>query len=185
MFKSIKFLVLFSALIWTACGKDDPSEENDEELITTVRLTFTPEDGSAPVNFEFKDLDGNGGNSPVITNGLLKKGAHYKAQINFLNETVSPAENITTEISEESDDHQIFLRFSTNLNVDWSYLDNDTKGKPLGLSLHVYTPTTGSGTLIVTLRHQPNKNAAGVDLGDLTNAGGETDVEVTFQVTVQ
>ncbi len=69
--------------------------------------------------------------------------------------------------------------------MDWSYLDNDTKGKPLGLSLHVYTPTAGSGTLIVTLRHQPNKNAAGVDLGDLTNAGGETDVEVTFQVTVQ
>ena len=84
MFKTIKFLALFSALIWTACGKDDPSVENDEELITTVRLTFTPEDGSAPVNFEFKDLDGNGGNSPVITNGLLKKELITKRKLVFL-----------------------------------------------------------------------------------------------------
>ena len=45
--------------------------------------------------------------------------------------------------------------------------------------------TTGSmanpsATMTVILRHEPNKAGAGVSDGDITNAGGETDIEVTF-----
>ena len=43
----------------------------------------------------------------------------------------------------------------------------------------------GSGTITVTLRHEPNKDAAGVSSGDIANAGGETDIEVTFNVEIQ
>ncbi|HBK71516.1 MAG TPA: type 1 periplasmic binding fold superfamily protein, partial [Flavobacteriaceae bacterium] len=35
------------------------------------------------------------------------------------------------------------------------------------------------------LRHEPNKSASGVSDGDITNAGGETDIEVIFNITVQ
>jgi hypothetical protein len=35
------------------------------------------------------------------------------------------------------------------------------------------------------LRHEPAKSAAGVADGDLTEAGGETDVEVVFEVIVE
>ena len=37
----------------------------------------------------------------------------------------------------------------------------------------------------MTLRHEPAKDASGVAAGDITNAGGETDIEVTFDVTVE
>jgi len=42
----------------------------------------------------------------------------------------------------------------------------------------------GEGGLRITLRHEPNKTAAGVQNGDITNAGGETDIEVTFTFEV-
>jgi len=47
------------------------------------------------------------------------------------------------------------------------------------------TDAAGSGTITVILRHEPDKGASGVNDGDITNAGGETDIEVTFDVTVQ
>ena len=37
----------------------------------------------------------------------------------------------------------------------------------------------------ITLRHEPAKTATGVSGGDITNAGGETDIEVVFDVTVE
>jgi hypothetical protein len=66
-----------------------------------------------------------------------------------------------------------------------AYGDVDGNGKPLGLQTTVVTGDVSTGTLTITLRHEPDKSAAGVSGGDLTNAGGETDIEVTFDVTVQ
>jgi hypothetical protein len=40
-------------------------------------------------------------------------------------------------------------------------------------------------TIRVTLIHEPMKSAAGVSSGDITNAGGETDIEVGLPVVVQ
>jgi len=62
----------------------------------------------------------------------------------------------------------------------------DADGNPIGLDFIVTTDaTTGTEAFTITLRHEPSKDAAGVSAGDITNAGGETDVEVTFNVTVQ
>ena len=38
----------------------------------------------------------------------------------------------------------------------------------------------GHGQFTVTLRHEPDKSAQGVSAGDITNAGGETDIEVSL-----
>ncbi|MEZ7887763.1 MAG: type 1 periplasmic binding fold superfamily protein, partial [Flavobacteriales bacterium] len=61
----------------------------------------------------------------------------------------------------------------------------DEEGNPIGLSTVLTTGEMGSGTITVTLRHEPNKDAAGVSSGDIANAGGETDIEVTFNVEIQ
>jgi len=37
----------------------------------------------------------------------------------------------------------------------------------------------------ITLRHEPAKDATGVSDGDITNAGGETDISVNFPVEIQ
>ena len=42
-----------------------------------------------------------------------------------------------------------------------------------------------NGTVVVTLRHQPDKTASGVSSGDITYAGGETDIEVSFPLVIE
>ena len=42
---------LFSILFFTACEKDDPDVPNEEELITTLIYTLTPDGGGNAVEF--------------------------------------------------------------------------------------------------------------------------------------
>ncbi|HEX8529563.1 MAG TPA: hypothetical protein VF646_06050, partial [Cytophagales bacterium] len=55
--------LLAALVLLSACDSDDPELENQEELITTVRLTFTPPSGT-PVIATWEDLDGDGGGAP-------------------------------------------------------------------------------------------------------------------------
>jgi len=59
--------------------------------------------------------------------------------------------------------------------------------KPVGIICDVTTTSASSGSgnsLTITLRHQPSKNDSGISGGDITNAGGTTDLEATFPVTI-
>lgn len=170
----------------SACKKEKetPKTPHEEEVITTLTYTLTPTAGGTPVVFSFKDLDGDGGNDPVIVHADLKANTEYKGVIELLNEQENPAGNVTEEVNEESDEHQFFFQNDIN-GLHVHYMDQDKNGKPLGIKTHVVTGAQGSGTLTVTLRHQPNKAAPGVSKGEIANAGGETDIEVTFNVNVQ
>ena len=95
-----------------------------------------------------------------------------------------PAENITDEVHDEASDHQFFYQ-PTTAEVTIAYNDNDGFGNPIGISTNVNTTNSSSGTITITLRHQPDKNGSGVAQGNIQNAGGETDIEVTFNVLVQ
>lgn len=178
------FAIAFLAL--SSCGNDDDCVDcgGGEEVITTLNLTLTPTTGDV-VTMSFQDLDGDGGNDPTITNGTLQANMTYTGSIEVLNESESPAEDITAEIMTEDDEHQFFFVIGSSLNLTVAYGDQDGNGNPLGLATTVTTTDASSGSLTVTLRHQPDKTASGVSDGDITNAGGETDIEVTFDVTVQ
>ena len=176
-------LFIFS-LVFTSCTKPDPVIPNEQEVITTLTYTLTPNSGGDAVVLSFKDLDGDGGNDPIITGGTLAANKTYTGALVLLNEQEDPVGNTTAEILEENDMHQFF--FQTNiagLTVD--YADQDANGHPVGLQSTLTTADAGIGTLKVTLRHEPDKYASGVPDGDITNAGGETDIEVTFDVTVE
>ena len=176
-------LSLASLLFISACEKD-PEVPNEEELITTLKYTLTPVGGGTPVIFSFKDLDGDGGNAPVIQEGTLEALALYDGAIELLNESQSPAVDITEEVMEESDEHQFFYTFS-NVNATSVYTDMDSNSNPVGIGTLLSTGTASEGTITITLRHLPDKFAAGVSNGDITNAGGETDIEVTFQLKTE
>jgi len=177
-------LIISSLLVITSCSKDDPKIPNEEELITTLKMTLTPVSGGNTVTLSFKDLDGDGGNSPVVTGGTLLRNSSYNGKLELLNESETPIDDITKEILAEADDHQFFFQ-STVSGLSITYSDNDKNNKPLGLATLVKTVGAGSGKLTVTLRHKPSKNAQGVATGDITNAGGETDIAVTFDIVVQ
>lgn len=182
--KSLKLtLFVFLAFILFSCSNDDsPSPVNEEEVITTVTVTLV--NGSNTIILKSQDLDGNGPNSPVVTvSGNLDANSTYLGTIEFLNELENPAEDITLEIKEEGVDHQIFYQLANSLG-SFSYDDVDDNGDPIGVEFTLSTGNAGSGTLTVTLRHEPNKDASGVSSGDITNAGGSTDAQINFPITV-
>jgi len=183
--KKLSLLItLFSTiLIFTACKKD-PEEVVDEEVITTLRYTLTPDSGGTPVVLSFQDLDGDGGDAPIVMGGTLAANETYSGVMVLLNESESPAEDVTEEIEEDDDHHQFFFQ-STLGGLSVSYDDEDGDGNPLGLKTNLSTGSAGSGQLTVTLRHEPNKSASGVADGNIENAGGETDIEVEFDIDVQ
>lgn len=174
------------ALSFASCSDDDkPQQVIENEVITTVTATLTPTAGGTPIVLKSQDLDGDGPNAPVVTvSGPFAANTAYTGTVTFLNETVSPAEDITTEIEELGVEHQIFFRQS-GLG-GFAYADTDEDGRPVGLHFN-YTSVNAaaSGNLTVTLRHLPNKTATGVIGGDITNAGGSTDAEVVFPIVVQ
>jgi hypothetical protein len=176
--------IIFSTLfLFSSCEKDDPEIANEEELITTLTYTLTATDKPTVV-LSFKDLDGDGGNRPIITGGTLAANTVYEGKIELLNEI--EGENITNEVKAESAEHQFFFS-ATGVQISTFYadIDNSTENNPVGIETMVTTNQPSTGTLKITLRHEPNKNAEGVKTGDITNAGGETDIEVEFDVTVQ
>ena len=98
----------------------------------------------------------------------------------IVNETETPAEDITEEVAEESDEHQFFFSLTGSL-AEVAYTDEDADGNPIGLEFELTTGDTGSGTITITLRHEPTKP----NDGNLTEAGGETDIAQTFTVVVE
>jgi len=177
-------LILSFSLFFMNCEKDDPEVVNQEEVITTLDYTLVPTGGGTTVTLSFEDLDGDGGAAPTITAGTLAANTTYTGTLTLLNESASPVDNITEEVEGEGVDHQFFFQ-STVDGISVSYNDQDDNGNPVGLSTTLTTGAAASGTMTITLRHEPDKTATGVSSGDISNAGGETDIEVTFTVAVQ
>ena len=97
----------FLALL-AGCGDvEKPAETNEEEVITTVQLTFSPSDGGDAVVAAWDDPENDG--SPVIDSIVLSDAADYSLAVRFLNAFEDPAEDITEEVDAESDQHQVFF----------------------------------------------------------------------------
>ena len=112
--------------------------------------------------------------------GSFSENTQYQGAVRFLNETETPAEEITDEVIEEADEHQVFYTISEGLNITTTYLDFDSNGNPLGINITLETGEASSGSLTITLRHEPVKPNDGLD-----SAGGETDVTTTFDVSIE
>lgn len=194
----IPLALLLSSVV--ACGDDGGDSINSQEVITTVTLTFTPAGGGAAIVAEFDDPDGDGGGAPTIDPINLTAGS-YTTTVGFQNRLEEPAEEITDEVRDESDEHQVFFT-GTAVNgpaseqpgapLTHTYGDTDANQLPIGLS-NAIVAATGTGVLTLTLRHMPPVNdvatktagvAEAVKTGGFAAIGGDTDVQVNFDVTV-
>jgi len=179
--KNISFYALLS-IAMIGCSDDDTAPEviNDEELITTVILTLTQESGDQVV-LTTVDLDGDGPDEPETTVvGNFAENTQYTGAVQFLNETEDPAEDITEEVIEEAEEHQVFYTISEGLNITTTYVDFDDNDNPLGVQITLSTGAASEGSLTVTLRHEPVKPNDGLE-----SAGGETDITTSFDVTIE
>lgn len=210
--KAITRLVPLALLFTGACADvEDPDHDHDHNhgLVTTLVLTFTPTGGGESLSFTWSDPEDDG--DPVVDDIVLPSGSEdgphvalaYALDIALWNDLEDPAEDVTPEIEEGAEEHQLFFTGSavegpaTGDNaaavLAHAYADLDDNGLPIGLSNTVTTLARGTGALTVTLRHLPPEDGAAVKVSGLADdvagggfgaIGGDTDVQVTFAVEV-
>lgn len=177
--------ILFSSALITSCKKDAPEEDNEEEVITTMKLTFVPIGGGTTLTYQFKDADGPGGAAPTQDEITLAPSKSYNVTVQLLNETETPAEDITLEVADEADAHRFYYEPTTPSNITVSNLNNDGNGVPLGITSTWATGANATGKVKVTLRHYPN-TPPGKAITDLvSSAKSGTDIEVEFATRIQ
>lgn len=183
--KKIALSVLMAGVLITSCKKDKPEEPNEEEVITTMKLTFVPVGGGATLTYQFDDPDGPGGTAPTQQEIVLAPTKSYNVTLQLLNKTETPVADITLEVQNEATAHRFYYEPSAGSNITVSGLDNDANGVPLGTTSTWATGAVATGKIKVTLRHYagtpPNKA-----FEDLVNSSkSSTDIEVEFNVNIQ
>ena len=104
-------LSLTIAFFGFACGEDSPTNSDgpgEEELITTLKITFTEVGTSTVITVQFQDLDGPGGVDGTVETLTVKNGSTYNATVQVLNEDETPAEDITDEVKDEAEEHMLW-----------------------------------------------------------------------------
>lgn len=190
MRKTLSVFAVMIALLFAACKKEknEPQEENDNEEITTVKLTFTNAANAADVVVaNWKNLGGDG-SAPVIDEINLKANTTYTVTTELFDERKNPADTITHEIEEEADEHRIFHLFFLNANASVADslstvatvapLDKDDNNLPIGLEITVATKGAFTGFLRTVVRHQPGSK-------DGTYGPGSTDLLAEFPLEIQ
>ena len=189
-------LYLFGVLAmgFASCESDDPEPENDAEVITDVTLNFQELDASGnPVglitSFSASDPEGiEVGATPTIETVSLTRGKTYRMTIEVYNGIAD--EDITEEVLEEADEHQFFFLGSAFSGNILTIAYDDPSGELIGLqnTLTVSSsPGTNNTSMQVVLRHDLDKSFPGATNPNFTNyvqAGGETDLDITFPVVL-
>ncbi len=160
----------------TACSdveKDDHHDghDHDHEAISKVILDLVSQtdDTEQTVSYSDPQHDDGGADGSIE----LESGTTYDLSITVLNDEETPVEDITLEILDEEDEHQVFFTGSVIDDgfVTFTYQDEDSKGLPLGLESTLTGESAGSGDLTITLQHMAKQ-----DGNDVKRAGMADDV---------
>ena len=181
-----QFSIISILLLLIACKKeeqivDPPLPEN--ELLTTISLRLISSDNADTLNAIWRDLTPNDTNPPDTSLAILnvKDSTLYRAEVFFLDETKSPAEDIRAEVQERANYHRIFYFPSSSLgsNFNVNITDFDTNSPPLalGLTSNIQTVQSSNGILRVVLKHQPNGKDGSFEPGTI-------DADVNFRVVI-
>ena len=177
-------LVLFSAVLGS-CEKNNAEEGNDEEVITTMRLTFLPTGGGAAVTYQFDDADGPGGNAATQDAIVLAPQRQYAVTLQLLNKTKTPVEDITVEVANEPGAHRFYYELSAGSNIMVSGLNTDGAGIPLGINSTWTTSAAATGKVKITLRHYAGTPPAKAIADAVNSSKSSTDIEVEFNTRLQ
>ncbi len=183
------FITVLATLSFTACKKDKVTtpEPVEQELITTVRLKVTKLDDMSIKTFTYKVENGFGSTTQgtvTIDSIILSANKEYNVEVELLNEKENPAEDVTKEVKEESNEHLFIYQSNPttgNGSIGFGMGNKDGNGNPLNQTIKFLTAGAGKGAITVTLKHEPTNKAATTP----DAAGGETDVEATFPVRLQ
>ena len=169
--KNLKYTFLLGAIFFISCSKDDPDAINEQEFISNVIVTLASEDDETQtVDWDLSEMNSQNINLKVNTN--------YNVNVSFINSSdPTDVENVTLEIIDEADEHQVFFEFA-EVSVNVSSASNDTKVGSRGVLINSVwnASTTGTGLVRLYLVHQPtNFNATTREA-----MGGYNDVQLIY-----
>ena len=182
-FKYMVYLVLAIGLL--ACnGEDENIETADKRLITDITFVLGTSGGNPDVVMTYSDPDGLGGSDPVVTGGTLVANTIYFGTLDMTNNAQSPPLDVDEDINSNKEDNQVFFSVS-GIDLSINYADADGNGNPIGLFTALMSGGPGTGSITISVQRGLNKFGTGVSDGNIANAGGTTDVQVTFPVSIQ
>lgn len=183
-FLSIIIFLFATSFIFSSCKKD-AVEENEEELITTMVLSFTPTTGGTTLSYQYDDPDGPGGIAPTKQEIVLAASTTYNVSLQLLNKTETPPDDITVEVQNESAAHRFYYEPSAGSNIAISGLNKDVNGIPLGTTSTWSTGSAATGTVKVVLRHYPGTPPDKAITDPINSPKSNTDIEVLFSTKIQ
>jgi len=180
MQKSNYFLLAASVALLgiQSCKKDDHDDHNhdENELITTVKISLTPVSGPT-ASAKWKDLTPNEPSGQMVDTLKLDSGLVYTGKVELLDETKTPAGDISAEVKKEANDHLFVYKQVVEspqiIKIDIS--DKDSKNLPVGLEFTFTALNKGTGKLNVVLKHQPGEKNGTPGPGD-----EDVNVEIPF-----
>lgn len=189
-------LSLISLTSLHSCKKSDdashPHDHASQEQITTLILrgvnTANPTDTNFFISAKWEDLDGDGGNAPVIDSLILDTGITYSINMLLLDKTKTPYDTVSKEILERGNIHQFFYTPSSTLLgkviVERLDKDNNNPALPIGLQTQwsiLSVPTYNLpvlGTVGILLSHYD-----GIPKTALPSP--ESDINISFPVRLK
>ena len=193
-------IALFLFILVFACSKDeDPEPANEEEVITLVTLEVTKVGSSETITYNFEveghahdyeddddDDDDHDGHEGEHTEIELEPNSSYNVSMFIYNDTdPNNIENVTLEVIEEADEHQIYYAITDELSgFSIASASNDTRdsdGNPLFLKTTWTTIGETSGDVVGYLIHEPTSKTGSTR----NDFGGATDFEIEFEVHVE
>ena len=178
MLKNVHLKLIFTLFLFIlifACSKDeDPEPAHEEEVITLVTLEVTKVGSSETIKYNFEveghdhdhddddhddDDDDHDDHEGEHTGIELEANSSYNVSMLIYNDTdPNNIENVTLEIIEEVDDHQVFYAITDELSgFSIASAPNDTKdsdGKPLFIKTTWTTTGETSGDVVGYLIHE-------------------------------
>ena len=191
----ITIATIATILTISSCSKEDPKKPiitNPQEVLTTILIKGYNQNDSLNTNYQFnykwEDLDGDGGNLPVIDTINLDSGIIYTCEIIILDKTKTPFDTVSNAIEEEKNAHQFFFTPSANLTgkIKAEILDFDTNipSLPVGLSFNLNTKSNQSfttpllGSLNMVLSHYDG-------VPKTIEKSSESDIDINFPVKLK
>ena len=187
MYRIPTLLAAAFALTLAACDSEPSDGPGEQELITQVTLTITPEGGGSPLTIVASDPDGDGADLTFSPARLTIPAGTHSATIQ-LRDTIND-EDITGEIEEFAEEHLFRYTITpsgagsvtiTDSESDYTE-ENDNGGDfnvGLAFDVTVNASASGNGTLNATLFHfddepKPGNNAT----------SDEIDIDIDFPLS--
>ena len=184
--KSLSFIALALLFIvgFSACSKDDPIPEIDQEEYNAIELILRK--GTQTENgFVLSDekeikiaFTKEGAPSPHHVH--IDQGAAYRMEVNLFHN----GNNINQEIMDSADEHQFFFLGAPSGLLNYEYEDNKVGLKGI---LEVVGTSGDAFDFNIVLRHGLNKNHSAAQQWNNLNyaqAGGADDVNVKVEFHV-